>query len=348
MKHTEIRFLPHRRSYGVLGSQSETRIASALLRVQGFSPQAAVELEGMSGLRHRIPLLGVDNERKRIVVVQGGAEELSRFSHDRTKTPQTPGQPPPRTLEELQLEWMQRSLFKSYDLRQALQSRGWSCNVLYFFNSFETPFANMSEEEQAQWREASGLPRDVSLHAYGSHQPIAALDIDFIRARVISAGAGFIDANQLDTPELATLASPWCETTEPVASAVVNRLRVRQFLRPPLDELLLGTLEKAGQLPLDDLARAPELAQRAGHEIDVNSIATRVSPEDPIATLRQLESLGQVTFRRREVFIEPGGKAVAQEWERTAQESLFIKVLRELRLPELVEGMIRAIRGGSA
>lgn len=89
------------------------------------------------------------------------------------------------------------------------------------------------------------------------------------------------------------------------------------------------------------------LASRGGHEIEPNTVVPAASHADIEDTIRQLKDLGMVSFRRSEVFIEESGKAVVQEWEKTAQEPLFIKLLRELRLPEMIEAIVRGFRGGA-
>jgi hypothetical protein len=348
-RYRPIHTMTHKRSYAVLGQRSQARITSALLRTLGFeSTTMPAEIEGLSGLRHRVPLLAVDSTSKRLVVVQGGAEEISRFFHEQTSRYPTPRQPKPKAPEELALEWLEKSLFRSFDLREAIRNQGWTCNVLYFFNSFETPTAAMTDEAQAEWLTAMRMPSDAHGLSLGAEVPISSLDVDFLRSRVISAGAAFIDANQLEPSEVGLLAGPWSEGLTPLAQSVVTRVRLRQFFSPPLDELILGTLTKAGSLPLDQVELAPILAERSGHPIAPNTIARESAAGNVMDTLRQLESMRQVTFRRREAFVEPDGRAVVQEWERTAQESLFVKILREIRVPELLQALIRGIRGGDA
>jgi hypothetical protein len=336
--------MSHKCSYAVLGQESQARIASALLHTLGYqSTQVGTEIEGLSGLLHTIPLLAVDRANKRLVVVQGGAEDISRFFHEHTTRSQSPSQPKPKSPAELARDWLEKSLFRTFDLREAVQSQGWSCNIVYFFNSFETPTAAMTEEAHNEWWKDNRMPQDALTHSLGAEVPIGALDVEFLRSRVISAGAAFIDANQLRPEEVGHLAGPWSEELTPLAESVVSRVRLRQFFRPPLDELLLGTLTKAGSLSLDEAERAPVLATRSGHTIAPNTIAK--DRGDVMDTLRQLEGMKQVTFRRREVFVEPEGKAVVQEWERTAQESLFVRILREIRVPELLQSVIRGIKG---
>jgi hypothetical protein len=89
-----IHAMTHKQSYAVLGQQSQARIAAALLRTLGFeSTSTPTEIEGLSGLVHPVPLLGLDPNSKRLVVVQGGAEEISRFFHEQNSRDQSPGQP---------------------------------------------------------------------------------------------------------------------------------------------------------------------------------------------------------------------------------------------------------------
>lgn len=342
-----IHAMSHKRSYAVLGQQSQSRIASALLRALGFqSTQCEVEIEGISGLHHSIPLLAVDHDNKRLVVVQGGAEEISRFFHEQATQHRSPSQPKPKVPEELAREWLEKSLFRSFDLREAIQNQGWSCNVIYFFNSFETPTAAMAEKDQHAWWKDNRMPHDARTHSLGAEVPIGALDVEFLRSRVVSAGAAFIDANLLLPEEIGRLAEPWSEELALLAESVVSRVRLRQFFRPPLDELLLGTLTKAGSLSLDEAERAPVLAGRSGHTIAPNTIAK--DNGGVVETLRQLEAMKQVSFHRSEVFIEESGKVVVQKWERTAQESVFIKILREIKIPEILQALMRGISGGAS
>ena len=241
-------------------------------------------------------------------------------------------------------DWLERSLFRTFDLREAVQNQGWSCNVVFFFNSFEAPTATMTDGERRAWWD-SYMPPDGSLHELGGATPPESLDVDFLRSHVISAGAAFIDANQLRPEELRRLCSPWSEELTPIAESAASRLRLQHFFRPPLDELLLGTLAKADSLSFDEVELAPVLAERTGHSIAANTIATTRPRADVMDTLRELEDMKHVSFRRREVFMEADGKAVVQEWSQTAQESLCVRILREIRLPELLESLIRGLRG---
>lgn len=349
MEDRPISSMPHRRSFATVGEGSQSRIGSTLLGHLGFSPLAKQQLEGISGLRHRFPTLGTDEEGKRVVVVQTGAEDLARFyfAQDPTR-PSRPsfGEPPPKPPQEQLLGWLQRSLFSTLDLREAIQRKGWTCNSLYVFNSFEAPTAEMTDEQRSAWWEKNELPNDIQLQTLEAHRPIQSLDVSFIRARVISAGAAFIDLNELSPREIGLLAGLDSERAASVAAEVSSRLRLDRFFHSPLDELLLGMLAKAEHLPLEEIVLAPELARRTGHPVASNAIATGVPTEDPLATLRRLEEFRHIGFSRTEVFIEESGKAVVQRWERTPQESLFVKILRELRLPELLEAVLRGFGGG--
>jgi hypothetical protein len=341
-----LKDLPYRRSFAVLGKESQAVITSALLRGLGFEVSLPSEIEGLSGIRHFIPLIGVDSERKRFIVVQTGADQIARFYHEpRPRSPNYSGlQEPPKSPTELRFEWLQKSLFTTFDIKAAIESQGLSCSIIYFFNSFEVPTVEMTEEEVNIWWRENKIPGATRITSLGASEPIGDLDISVIREHVISAGAAFIDANQLQPYEIGTLAGPWGESVEELVLAVLARTRLRQFFAPPLDELLLGTLGKAESLTIGELERVSEIAQKQGHQVAPNTIVKSARHTDPIETLRELRGDKYISLRRREVFVDDNGRMITQEWEKTAEEPLFIKVLRELRLPELIESIIRAFR----
>jgi hypothetical protein len=205
----------------------------------------------------------------------------------------------------------------------------------------------VTESLYSEWWQEHALPGDTITTTLNGHEPPAELDVDFLRDCVIAAGASFVDANQLGFEAIGRLTRPLDELDLSAVKAVLSRVRLGQFFHPPLDELLLGTLSKAGHMAAGELQKTGPVAVNSGHEIAGNTLVPGASSADPEETIRRLKDLGMVSFKRSEFFIEPSGKAVVQEWEKTAQEPLFVKILRELRLPELVEAMLRAFRGGT-
>lgn len=143
------RSYPYQRSFVLLGRDSQVAITSSLIRSLGFEPKLNPSLEGLSGIAHAVPLIGVDPHKRRLLVVQTGAEDIPRFYHEphhqvssnivSSKSP-----------EEARLEWLRKSLFTTLDVKAAIESRGWSCNTLFFFNSLEVPTAAMADKERKQ------------------------------------------------------------------------------------------------------------------------------------------------------------------------------------------------------
>ncbi len=335
---------PYQRSFVLLGRESQVAITSSLIRSLGFEPKLNPSLEGLSGIAHAVPLIGVDPHKRRLLVVQTGAEEIPRFYHEphhqissnivSSKSP-----------EEARLEWLRKSLFTTFDVKAAIESRGWSCNTLFFFNSLEVPTASMADKERNNWWRINQMPKDAVATSLGAGQPIGELDMASIRAHVIATGAAFIDAGQLNPRDIGVLASPSEEALPETVERVLAKTRLRQFFSPPLDELLLGTLRKANGLPFAELEAAAAISLHRGHELSPNTLTTDARARDVLQTLKALERQKFVAFRQKEVFIEPDGTTVTKEWEKTAEESLFVKILREIRIPDIIEILIRSIRG---
>jgi hypothetical protein len=346
---SDLKDMPHRRGFATLGSKSQAAIASSLLRGLGFDTKVGEPVAGLSGLIHSVPVIGVNAEHKKVIVIQTGAEQLARFFPSYTYKPlhAIATDPPKKSPEELRLEWLQRSLFTSFDLRAAFEAVGWSCNGLIFFNSFEVPVADMAEEERQAWWSENGMPAETTMTMIGAHDPIGELDVTALREHVVATGSSFVDANQLSVQELVALSRSGEDCDLEQVKTILSRIRLANFFRPPLDELLLGTLKKAGHIEVTKLEEAASIANNRGHEIVANTVVPAARHSDPEETIRHLKDLGMVTFKRQEIFIEESGKIVAQQWEKTPEEPLFVKVLRELRLPELVSALVRAFGGGA-
>lgn len=345
-RSSDILNLPNRGSFGVLGCDGQVAIGAALLKALGFEPTSTTSLVGRSGLEHRISLAGVDTATKRVIVFQTGKEELPRVYSAFSATSRRPtrGSDQEKSPEEKAREWIQRALFTTYDIKSALEQEGGTCEVVFFFNTFLAPIASMTEHEMQDWHRSALLPRDTKIVRLGSHNPVVEVDVPWMRERITSVGAAFLDAQDLSIEELSTLAGNRGQSNvSSTAAEVLRRTRLEQFFSPPLDELLLGTLGKAGGLEEVELVRAEAIARANRHSVSPNTIATTANHTDPIATLTQLKSMKHVSFKRRECFLEPSGKAVVQEWEKTSEESLFIKILRELRLPDLVATILKGL-----
>ncbi len=326
--------LPYHYSVSYLDFQAERRLLEALLSSLGFTPTLEAAPTGLSGLKHRDTLVGVDSQRSHMVVVQSGFQQLFVLERPRAQRLGTPYEPPDkRSLDEREEELRRELIFSAYDLKARYEDKGIACDILYFLNA-ASPEEGLDLHALALERQSKQQPPlPVATNRYSGTNPPPRLPLGALRRNALSTGAAFLGLSDLSPDELADLTRADSDRTVLVARQALDRLRLAQYFHPPADEFLLGALAGEHQgLPNSDLVKATDLTRRLQHPLAASSLLKGVDIENPLEVARALKKKGFVRYEGTIAHTTDSGAQIVHKFAGTPQESWIMKIGKLLSL----------------
>jgi hypothetical protein len=322
---------------GVVGERTQISVIDKFMRGLGYEPQALNELPGLSGLRHKIDLIGVNETTRHVLIGHTTPSDpmYYAFSGDSTSTVPPLSRHPYASYDDDRPSWLRETILASYDTRAALESDGWICDSIFLLGSFAVGEHSTEGEE---------LPDDVRALRFEGYKAATPMHPERLAAPVRATGAAFVDCDQLSFRELARFAQQKYEAVAEEVEAAIARLRLREFLSPPTDELIVGAVDHLGHLRRATIAALPKVARRLRRRTSPNVLVPDAPHDDVIATLESLKKHSYVEYEREEVFTTPQGKMVRQRFSRTPQESFLLRLLRELRLSDILDAILKNVR----
>ena len=219
------------------------------------------------------------------------------------------------------------------------------CQPLFFFDGMNVPLEGKNESEITNkiyniskffqgYFTTSSFSMGAEDHVQFSIKPVA--------EKVISLGAPYISTEDFFPEEIKHLFND--KPNKAYIRNILNRIRIKNYFNPPTDELILGTIDIANTLKEDQVSNIVNISQRLCHPVDKNTFAKNANYNDPIETIYALKDMEYIEFEREEIYTTEEGKKVVQKYKKTTQESLFVKIIREMNIPNIVDVIIKAFK----
>jgi hypothetical protein len=329
----------HRLYILYLGRESQLRFISNILASLGFEIFIKHDIQGLSGLSYKLDILGVKRENKQMLIVNTGIEEA--YMPQKTSLRGL-------TLAEREDFWRRNALLASYDVKAILEREGWVCDLLFFKNCFNLLLHGLNPkfEKIETFFQKYSLPSDIGITCSSSIYKLESISDTELSNNAISIGACFVTLEDFTLDEVSLFSSePNSKITEEMKQKL-KRLRVLQFFEPPTDEFLLGIIEGSRTtMSAKDLLKATDIAGENRHPCSMNAILIDVAYDDPLAVVVALEKHRLIGYEAHIVHTTQDGRKITQKIVKTPQESFIIKVLKAIRIPELIGAMIKGIKG---
>ena len=317
----------------LLGEKSKARLLKNLIESMGFQYSGADTIHGLSGVHHRFDAIGTKG--KNILLVVGGAEtEDLRKRHQWS----------PREQMEA---WRDRALLSAYDVQSALLLNGFIVDLMFFHNiSYTTAWVGSGlKSDHRDWIKKHYMPDDITMSHTMSAYDIPLMSNDELATVAQSVGACFLSLNDLKLDEIALLAAPSdTRVTLDKIKNILGRLRVMQYFRPPMDELILSAYDLSKRHDKELITALKKSAEKLGHPPVQNVLVPGANFRDPIETAKTLEKNKYISFESKVEINQPGFK-ITQSIRKTAQGSFVVRILRGIGLGDLAKSIIEAIKG---
>lgn len=328
---------PHRFSVYFLSLTAERRFLETILKALEFTAQIESAPQGLSGLAHPPHLVGLNSSTKHAVVCQSGFQTAFTLKLPSRRPEDLANPTRDESLPEREDRIRRNLLFSGYDLRAKFESEGWTTDVLYFLNASSPEEGGVDLGTLA--RPDGTSPPSVQYYKSGSTVPIPRIPLAELRRNAISTGACFVDLSDVRREELAAILQTSPEEALVASAHMLKRLRLSQYFRPPIDELLLGTLAKSPQgLSPEQLGAAPHISSALNHPPSQAQHIAPVDYSDPLAVVKALEAEKRLRIKGSLAFTTDQGAQVAYEFEKSAEESWVQRILKLLPLVKFLAG----------
>ena len=303
--YPDARSMPYSYEVTNLERTVEQRLLLRVARALGFSTEILKAPRGLSGIKHGEILLGKQERERHAVLFQSGFERclsselppaLSGLSAGMTRDP--------RPLDVREEATRREVLFSAYDIKALLKQQGWNTDVVYFLN-METPDqrgARLTELLQRALGPSLGHVR-VRSQVTGSTHPIKTIPVGDLEQSAVATGAGLIKLSDLQVDELIDLASPADpEIRSPVVEELLMRTGLLYYFKPPIDELMLGTLNQSNlSWSEQELVLSSEVSSAFRHKPSKPTLVTEGDLDDPFAVIAALRSHSYIISYEAEV-----------------------------------------------